>query len=114
MEEKILSTRKNGMAVLLGCIAAELLSVLALLYSIGSGMYILTVAAFVIICTAWIPLVGLRVLKPEEALVITLFGNYKGTTRSTRSLSASIRPRRRSSDRAVTWTREQKRVRLPA
>ena len=27
----------------------------------------------------WIPLLGLRVLKPQEALVITLFGNYTGT-----------------------------------
>ena len=38
MEEKILSTRKNGMAVLLGCILAEILAVLCVLYSIGNGM----------------------------------------------------------------------------
>jgi regulator of protease activity HflC (stomatin/prohibitin superfamily) len=30
-------------------------------------------------CIAWIPLVGLRVLKPQEALVLTLFGKYVGT-----------------------------------
>ena len=65
MEEKILSTRKNGMAVLLGCILAEILAVLCVLYSIGSGMILLTIVAFVVLCTAWIPLVGLRVLKPE-------------------------------------------------
>ena len=29
--------------------------------------------------TAWIPLIGLRVLKPNEALVLTLFGKYVGT-----------------------------------
>ena len=27
----------------------------------------------------WIPLCGLKVLKPQEALVLTLFGNYVGT-----------------------------------
>ena len=30
-------------------------------------------------CVAWIPLCGLRVLKPNEALVLTLFGKYVGT-----------------------------------
>ena len=29
--------------------------------------------------TAWIPLIGLKVLKPQEALVLTLFGKYVGT-----------------------------------
>ena len=32
-----------------------------------------------IFCLGWIPLVGLRVLKPQEALVLTLFGKYVGT-----------------------------------
>ena len=79
MEEKILSTRKNGMAVLLGCIALEILSLLGLLFGIGSGKALLIVITLIILCTAWIPLIGLRVLKPEEALVLTLFGNYTGT-----------------------------------
>ena len=30
-------------------------------------------------CIGWIPLSGLRVLKPQEALVLTLFGKYVGT-----------------------------------
>jgi regulator of protease activity HflC (stomatin/prohibitin superfamily) len=30
-------------------------------------------------CVAWIPLVGLRVLKPQEALALTLFGKYVGS-----------------------------------
>ena len=101
MEEKILSTRKNGMAVLLGCIAAELLSVLALLYSISSGMFILSVVAFIVLFTAWIPLVGLRILKPEEALVITLFGNYTGTLKgpgfyAVNPFSVSVNPAKKT------------------
>lgn len=31
------------------------------------------------VCVAWIPFVGLRVLKPQEALVLTVFGKYTGT-----------------------------------
>jgi len=32
-----------------------------------------------LLCLGWIPLMGLRVLKPQEALVLTLFGKYIGT-----------------------------------
>lgn len=32
-----------------------------------------------IFCLAWIPFLGLKVLKPQEALVLTLFGKYTGT-----------------------------------
>ena len=31
------------------------------------------------LCLGWILLCGLKVLKPQEALVLTLFGNYIGT-----------------------------------
>ena len=33
----------------------------------------------VVLCVGWIPLIGLRVLRPQEALVLTLFGKYIGT-----------------------------------
>ena len=79
MQEKILSTRKNGMAVLLGCIALEILSIPGFLYGIGGGSIAVMLISILVMCTAWIPLIGLRVLKPEEALVVTLFGNYTGT-----------------------------------
>lgn len=79
MTEKILSTRKNGMAVLLGCIALEILSVFGFVASVVRETPILAVVSLIVLCTAWIPLIGLRVLKPEEALVVTLFGNYTGT-----------------------------------
>lgn len=38
MEEKILSTRKNGMAVLLGCIGVEVLALLGMVYGIASSI----------------------------------------------------------------------------
>ena len=30
----------------------------------------------------WVPFLGLKVLKPQEALVLTLFGNYVGTLKN--------------------------------
>ena len=41
--------------------------------------YILFAISTVVFCLGWIPLAGLRVLKPQEALVLTLFGKYIGT-----------------------------------
>ncbi len=37
------------------------------------------VAGFVWVCVGWIPFMGLKILKPQEALVLTLFGKYVGT-----------------------------------
>jgi regulator of protease activity HflC (stomatin/prohibitin superfamily) len=39
------------------------------------------VVGIVIDSVWWIPFLGLKVIKPQEALVLTLFGNYKGTIR---------------------------------
>ena len=33
----------------------------------------------IVMCTAWILFLGLKVLGPQEALVLTLFGKYVGT-----------------------------------
>ena len=37
------------------------------------------VVSIIWLCIGWIPFLGLKVLKPQEALVLTLFGNYIGT-----------------------------------
>ena len=37
------------------------------------------IVSIILLCIFWIPLCGLRVLKPNEALVLTLFGKYIGT-----------------------------------
>ena len=85
MTEKILKTKKNGMKVML-------LSILGLIASIalvaiggismdeGNAFGIPVFAIGLIwLFIGWIPLIGLRVLKPQEALVLTLFGKYVGT-----------------------------------
>ena len=88
MEEILLKNKKNGMLVLLACIFVELLAtagtVVGAIFMETStqlkGLYItLFVVSVVILSLAWFPLTGLKVLKPNEALVLTLFGKYIGT-----------------------------------
>ncbi len=80
MEEKILQHKKNGMLVLLLVIALYILGAVLLIVGLARGP-LLPILAVVIFCLGWIPLCGLRVLKPQEALVLTLFGKYIGTLR---------------------------------
>ena len=85
MEEKILQTKKNGMVMLLLTLLGYAVTVLLFFYSIilldeslfpGILLTILSIAYWVagifLFC-------GLKVLKPQEALVLTLFGDYIGT-----------------------------------
>ena len=80
MEEKVLQHKKNGMLVLLAVIALYILGAVLLIAGLARGPLFPIIAA-VIFCLGWIPLCGLRVLKPQEALVLTLFGKYIGTLR---------------------------------
>ena len=87
MQEKVLNIKKNGLAMLL---------LILLLYAAGIGILVaggvmadegvlmpLAVLMIVLGCLwtalGWIPLCGLKILKPQEALVLTLFGKYVGT-----------------------------------
>ena len=85
MTEKILTTKKMGMAVmllniLLYVVAIGIIVLGALLLESG---ILLGVAPLVLGIVAavfgWIPLCGLKILKPQEAAVLTLFGKYVGT-----------------------------------
>lgn len=85
MEEKIYTTKKNGMAGLFGTLFVITLAVAAIVagslqleVNTVPGV-ILLVVGIVICAVGWIPLLGLKVIKPQEALVLTLFGDYKGT-----------------------------------
>ncbi len=84
MQEKILTNKKNGMLVLVITVlllCVELAGVIwgAVLMENNSANFIPFVVCIVLFCISWIPLMGLRVLKPQEALVLTLFGKYIGT-----------------------------------
>ena len=73
------------MAVLLGTIAGYIVAVLAAIFSwianddpqVYNLIIFFIAVAYMII--GWLPLVGLKVLAPQEALVLTLFGKYVGT-----------------------------------
>ena len=85
MEEKILQTKKNGMIMLLltllGYVAFTVLFVYSLIL-LDTSLFpgILLMALSILYWVAGIFLFcGLKVLKPQEALVLTLFGDYIGT-----------------------------------
>ncbi len=81
MTEIVLNQQANGMKMLLILIAVMLLSlagaVLGFFYG-TLGMVLSGVLAVVFVCAA-VMLKGLKILGPQEALVLTLFGNYVGT-----------------------------------
>lgn len=83
MEEKILTKKKYGMAALLGIIVLFMLALWGIFF--GAVMMereeppILFVAGMILVVVASVLCGGLKVLKPQEALVLTLFGNYVGT-----------------------------------
>ena len=85
MEEKILSGKKNGMAVMLLTILFYLVAVAGAVLGglmMDEGMVlglILFVVCVAYLCLGWIVIPGLKVLGPQEALVLTLFGKYIGT-----------------------------------
>ena len=78
MTERLLNGKKNGMLALLLTIVLYLAAFAALIIGIA-GVPFLAVLAIIWLCIGWIPLLGLKVLKPQEALVLTLFGKYVGT-----------------------------------
>ena len=85
MEEKILKTGKNGMAMLLLFTLLYVGAILCVIFgaiSMDRGRMLgllLFVPGLVWTLVGWILFLGLKVLKPQEALVLTLFGKYIGT-----------------------------------
>lgn len=78
MTEKIIGKKKNGMAVLLLTIVVYVAAFIGLIANAAQENAVFFVC-LVWICIGWFPLLGLKVLKPQEALVLTLFGKYIGT-----------------------------------
>ncbi len=83
MTEKILSKKGKGMLVLVAFVIVYAIAIAGVIYG-GIQMDkgenpVLFAVCLVIICVGWIVLPGLKVLKPQEALVLTLFGKYVGT-----------------------------------
>lgn len=83
MEEKILCSKKNGMLMLILTLGLYLAAIGVLIAGIfmveNTGNPVLVIIGIVYLALGWIPFLGLKVLKPQEALVLTLFGKYVGT-----------------------------------
>lgn len=79
MKEIVLNKRKNGMAMLILILSLLLAAIAAVVYGASRDCTWLLVVGIVWLCVGWIPLPGLKVIAPQEALVLTLFGKYIGT-----------------------------------
>lgn len=75
MNEIILKGKNNGFIVLLGTILLYVLAILGLF----TGNPLVIILCVLWLAFGWILFCGLKVLKPQEALVLTLFGKYIGT-----------------------------------
>ncbi len=98
MKEKILTTKKNGLAMLILFIllyiaaifvivmggicraaAEDTVSSSGVVTALKAAGTIFIIAGVIWALIGWIPFLGLKILKPNDALVLTLFGKYKGT-----------------------------------
>ena len=87
MQEILLKNKKRGMQTLIVCVLIEVAAIIGLILAAvldsngepDSTWIPLAIIAGIVLAIGWIPLAGLRVLKPNEALVLTLFGKYVGT-----------------------------------
>ncbi len=83
--EKVLRGRKIGGLVLFLYILLTCASIAGIIYCAINAVednpdpMWLFILCIVFLCVGWFPLCGLKVLKPNEALVLTLFGKYVGT-----------------------------------
>ena len=83
MKEKILNGKKNGMVMLLllgllyaACVVGVVFGGMAMDEGKSPVLFIISI---IYLFVGWIPFLGLKILKPQEALVLTLFGRYIGT-----------------------------------
>ena len=83
MKEIVLNKKKNGMAVLLITLLVMIASVVGIVFGAlkveESQNPILLVLSIIVLIICIFILPGLKILRPQEALVLTLFGKYKGT-----------------------------------
>ncbi len=79
MQEIILSNKKNGMPMLILFLLLYLAGIVAVIIAAVLEWVPLIAVSICWLAIGWIPFLGLKVLKPQEALVLTLFGKYIGT-----------------------------------
>ncbi len=82
MKEITLQNKKNGMAVLLLTLALYAVAIVGFIFGIIWTNVPLIAVTSVWMTFGWILFCGLKTLKPQEALVLTLFGKYIGTLKN--------------------------------
>lgn len=79
MNEIILNKKRNGMSMLILIALIFFGSILLFIFGANSDNILLIVISIVLFVGDFFLMPGLKVLKPQEALVLTLFGDYIGT-----------------------------------
>lgn len=82
MKEITLQNKKNGMAVLLLTLALYAVAIAGFVFGIIWTNVPLIAVTSIWMMLGWILFCGLKTLKPQEALVLTLFGKYIGTLKN--------------------------------
>ncbi len=79
MQEKVLNKKKNGLAVMILAIVLYLLAFVGVAVFAANALALPAVLCGLYLCLGWILFLGLKVVGPQEALVLTLFGKYYGS-----------------------------------
>ena len=79
MEEKILQKKKIGMTMLILFVLLYIAAIAVIIIGAQRDRGILIAVGVIYAALGWIPFCGLAVLKPQEAVVLTLFGKYIGS-----------------------------------
>ena len=78
MEEKIINKGKNGMAMLMLILLMFFGGIALIVVGAMNGPLLIVVGVLALVVSCFL-MPGLKILKPQEALVLTLFGKYVGT-----------------------------------
>ena len=79
MTEKLINSKPNGVLALILIELTIVLGIFIFIMGIGSENIFGIIIGPLLIVIAALTHAGLKVVKPQEALVLTLFGNYTGT-----------------------------------
>ena len=79
MTEKLINSKPNGVVALILIELALVLGVFIVIMGAGSENIFGIIIGLLLSLIAGLAHAGLKVVKPQEALVLTLFGNYTGT-----------------------------------
>ncbi len=79
MKEKIYTQSKLGMPMLLLILLSYAAAIAGIIFAASYELIPLLIISIVWVSIGWIFFCGLKVVNPQEAIVLTLFGKYKGT-----------------------------------